>query len=85
MNAPFSIACDWLPLGKDDNAEQSTRAELSINVGDLCATEVEDILDNTYRSSIRVSALPLAEWFAANWWRLLWEPQDDTRSWRMSH
>lgn len=85
MNVPFTITYDWLPPGNGDIAEQATRSELSINVGDLCATKVEDILTNTVRSSIRVSTLPLAEWFAANWWRLLWEPQDDTRSWRMSH
>lgn len=85
MNAPFSITYDWLPPNNEDSEEQGTRSDLSINVGDFCATVVEDLLAKSVRPSIRVSALPLAEWFATNWWRLLWEPQEDTRSWRMSH
>lgn len=85
MNAPFTITCEWLPPLDTDSNEQATLAELAIDVAGLCATEVVDIFAKTVRPSIWVSAFPLAEWFAANWWRLLWEPQSDTYSWRASH
>lgn len=60
-------------------------AELSIFVGDLCATQVAERWNGPLRQSVRVSALALAEWFAANWWRLRWEPEARTSSWQMSH
>ena len=85
MKTTFSISYEWLPGNFDDVAEQATLAELTIEVAQSCATQVEDILAKTVRPSARVSAFPLAEWFAANWWRLLWEPQSDTYSWRASH
>lgn len=85
MNAPFTITCEWLPPIHGDNDEQATLAELAIDVAGLCATEVVDSFAKTVRTSVWVSAFPLAEWFAANWWRLLWEPQNDTYSWRASH
>ena len=85
MKTTFSISYEWLPGNFDDVAEQATLAELTIEVAQSCATQVEDILAKTVRPSARVSALPLAEWFAANWWRLLWEPKAETYSWRASH
>lgn len=85
MKTTFSISYEWLPGDYGDVAEQATLAELTIEVDQSCATQVEDILAKTVRSSARVSAFPLAEWFAANWWRLLWEPQSDTYYWRSSH
>lgn len=85
MNAPFAITCEWLPPVYGDSDEQATLAELAIDVAGLCATEVVDSFAKTVRASVWVSAFPLAEWFAANWWRLLWEPQSDTYSWRASH
>lgn len=85
----FAIDYEWLPNEHGDGGEQSTLAALTISVGDSCATEVEDIFAKTVRSSARLSAFPLAEWFAANWWRLLWEPEagDNTKtySWSASH
>ena len=85
MNDPFTITCEWLPPLHTDSDEQATLAELAIDVAGLCATEVVDSFAKTVRTSVWVSAFPLAEWFAANWWRLLWEPQSDTYSWRASH
>ena len=85
MSPSFSIGYEWLPGENGDESERLTFAELAINVGQSCATEVEDIYAKTVRSSARLSALHLAEWFAANWWRLLWEPQANTYSWRASH
>ena len=85
MTTSFSIDYDWLHGEYGDAVEKSTLAELAINIGGSCATQVEDILAKTVRSSARLSAFHLAEWFATNWWRLLWEPEADTYSWRASH
>lgn len=85
MSPSFDIEYDWLPPGNGDETERATLAELSINVGDFCATEVEDIFAKTVRFSARLSAFHLAGWFAVNWWRLLWEPEASTYSWRTSH
>ena len=85
MNTSFSIDYEWLSHGNGDVADESTLAELTIKVGQWCATEVEDTFAKTVRPSARLSALRLAEWFAFNWWRLLWEPQSGSYSWRTSH
>ena len=85
MRASFNIDYEWLPGDGRDEAEGWMDAALAINVGPWCATELEDTLARTVRRSARLSALHLAEWFAANWWRLLWEPRADTYSWKTSH
>jgi hypothetical protein len=85
MSAPFRIECNWLHQGGD--LERDGLAELSIFVGEECATEIEDRIKNTTRQSARLSTVRLAEWFAANWWRLRWEPEYDwvTPEWQASH
>ena len=85
VSAAFRIECEWLPGDHADAAERRTFAEIAIGVGQWCATELIDVRTKTVRSSARLSALHLAEWFAANWWRLLWEPRADTHSWKSSH
>ena len=85
MSAPFRIECNWLHQGGD--LERDGLAELSIFVGEECATEIEDRIRNNTRQSARLSTVRLAEWFAANWWRLRWEPEYDwvTPEWQASH
>ncbi|MDE2861545.1 MAG: hypothetical protein OXP10_01390 [Chloroflexota bacterium] len=86
MTASFRIDYEWLSREYGDEMEQATLAELAILFGEArCATRLEDVLAKTVRSSARLSAIRLAEWFVTNWWRLLWEPQNSTLSWRMSH
>ena len=89
MSKSFAIDYEWLPNEYGNGGEQSTFAALTVRVGESCATEVEDIFAKTVRSSARLSAFPLAEWFATNWWRLLWEPESGgntkTYSWLSSH
>ncbi|MCY4654318.1 MAG: hypothetical protein OXC95_14285 [Dehalococcoidia bacterium] len=85
MSAPFKIDYEWLYSEDGDEAEQATLAQLSIRAGEHCATEVEDTLATSVRPYARLSALRLAEWFATNWWRLLWEPEANSYSWRASH
>ena len=85
MNRSFGIDYEWLSSDHADAVERWTTAALVVNVGPWCATEIEDTLAKTVRPSVRLSALRLAEWFATNWWRLLWEPRAGTYSWRASH
>ena len=78
MSTDFEISYDWL-------TDESEDASLGISVGPWHATHVEDTLAKTVRLTARLSASRLAEWFVANWWRLLWEPRANTFSWRESH
>jgi hypothetical protein len=82
----FEITFDWLSRDHGDAQARATFAAMGIRVGMHAATEVEDLLAKTVRASVRASAHTLALWFAANWWRLRWEPET-TRSplWKLSH
>ncbi len=80
----------WLTAGNDAPEYRNTMAELSIYVGDANLTLNEDIWSQTIRSSVLVSAYPLALWLASSWWRLLWEPLPaagirPSHDWRMAH
>lgn len=81
----FSIDFQWLTRDFGDPVARATLAEIEMSVAELKATEVEDIWAKTVRPGVRVSAYALANWFVSNWWRLLWEPERDTSSWKMSH
>jgi hypothetical protein len=85
LNSTFRIDYEWVPSEYGNDEERATLAEIALFVGGHCATELEDGIAKTVRRFARLSALHLAEWFAANWWRLLWEPKGDGLSWRMSH
>ena len=90
MTDTFSISIDeWLGPGGGSAVEQATNAGISIHVGRISVTQVEDLVSKTVRSNIRVSAEPIAKWFLANWWRLKCETEpvvnDLTHSWAMSH
>lgn len=76
---------DWLASGQTDASERAGLAALSICVNGKPVTELEDIFAKTVRRGARVSAHDLALWLAANWWRLRWEPQRESLSWKMSH
>ena len=84
----FEIKTDWIgAVDADGDAEESTYANISINAGGHCATEVLEAESATHQKSIRVSAFDLAVWLAANWWRLRWEPEPEKASaeWMMRH
>ena len=85
MSNTFSIAFNWLSRQYGDAIERATLAEIKISADDSVITELEDINAKTIRQSVRVSAYNAALWFASNWWRLLWEPERNTLSWRMCH
>jgi hypothetical protein len=85
LTEQFKVDFQWLAREYGSPAERVTLAELAIAAGSLHATELEDLFAKTIRPTARLSAFHLAQWFAANWWRLRWEPEADTLSWRMSH
>ena len=90
MSESFSISIhEWLGLSSGDPAESATNSELAINIGENCVTQVEDLESRTVRSTIRVSAEPIAKWLVANWWRLRWEPEPvlatENLDWLMAH
>lgn len=65
-----------------------TSAMLRIVLGRDVVTRNEDDWAQTVRDDVRLSAYPLALWFASSWWRLRWEPlptSAPSNSWRMSH
>lgn len=75
----------WLSRQSADPVECAALAEVAIHLGEETITELYDQVANTVRPAMRVSAYLLACWFAGNWWRLRWEPQRDSFSWRMAH
>lgn len=87
MSNSFEIQHRWLPGAPDAALDGIARAELSVTVNGTCVTEVESRFDNDARSAVRLSALQMANWFAGNWWRLRWEPEQQNPSldWKMSH
>ena len=85
LNSAFRIHYEWLPCEYGTVEERMTLADLELSVGDHCATELHDDVAKTVRRSARLSAFHLAEWFAVNWWRMIWEPSTNDVSWRMSH
>ena len=78
--------------GTSTSADLLTRCYLALRVSGRQLFCHEDLLgDHQVKDAIGVSAYPLAVWFAANWWRLRWEPglaSDDASAmhdWKMSH
>ncbi len=85
MKHVFSIDFNWLSREYGTHIDRVMLAELVITADGFVATELEDSYAKTVRQTARVSAYELALWFAFNWWRLLWEPEKNTISWKMSH
>lgn len=88
MTNPFDIQCtEWLPPFDMESAEGYTFADIKIIVNGRFATELEDFYSQSLRRGMYVSAYPLALFFAANWWRLRWEPAffKDDPEWRIRH
>jgi len=82
----FSIDFQWLQRDNGDTVARATFAEIVISACGHIATQVEDLVAKTVRCGMRVSAFALARWFAANWWRLCWEPERRASAgWKMSH
>lgn len=85
----LSIGWQWLSSIHEPPEIRETGAKLRIALGPEVLTRNVDDWSKTVSDDVRVSAYPLALWFASNWWRLRWEPLPQqglmTVSWRMSH
>nr|MBF0222228.1 hypothetical protein [Desulfobulbaceae bacterium] len=84
MSNNIKLNFEWLS-SEATTLDRIAFAAIDIRVNGCSVTELEDINARTIRSTARVSAYQLAFWFAANWWRLIHEPERETLSWRMSH
>ena len=85
MSTGFKIDFAWIPRDFGDAVERLSLAGITIEAGGVTVTEVEDSEARTTRPEIYVSAVDLASWLVANWWRLRWEADGDGLSWKMSH
>jgi hypothetical protein len=81
----LSIETDWEHSESGAPEERATYAAVGIRCGDLYLTEAEDFFVSRIRQKVCLSAYPLAQWFAWNWWRLRWEPQRHSPDWAMAH
>ncbi len=84
----FSIDYDWLSSLHEEPEVRQTSAAIRIMLGTSVLTRNVDDWSKTVSDEVRLSAYPLALWFASNWWRLRWEPLPSGPpdvSWRMSH
>ncbi len=87
----FEFSTTWLSAPSViDPAEAATWAEISLRAGEVLLSELHDIHTSVVRPGFFASALPLAEWVAANWFRLLHErreprTEDERWEWRDAH
>jgi hypothetical protein len=70
----LKIEYKWLGRAMGSSVERSFYADIGLAVGEEWLTRLEDLEASTVRTHLRGCAHRLALWFAANWWRLRWEP-----------
>jgi hypothetical protein len=96
VTSAMAIELEWLPPFAGMEEVGRTSATIQIRFGSENATRFEDAWSQSVQHGARVSAYPLALWFASSWWRIRWEPlpsrirlvQDEIPAdadWRMSH
>lgn len=74
---------EWVdPQGARGAELRATWARLSIRVGTDVVTRAVDAETRAVRQSVYVPLYPVAEWFASNWWCLLYEVDSPQRSTR---
>src|SRR5437868_12140960 len=84
----LSISAEWMPGGHGSAEVTKTAAFMRITADSRAITQVEDDWSKSVRDDVLLAAYPLAQWLAACWWRLCWEPASDhapRASWRMAH
>lgn len=88
MIQDFKIIPEWTSAEHGPEELRKTSARLQIICADQIATRSQDEWSQSVQNVVHLSAYPLAQWFAASWWRLRWEPASEGLgpvSWRMSH
>lgn len=85
----FAIEFDWMESNSADEISKNFSAAIGLSLNGQYLTRVEDFEAKTNRDCVRASAWQLALWFAANWWRLRWEPETKNSrqnpDWCVSH
>lgn len=88
----FKISMQWAPpFTPCDTEEEISLGDMTIEANEQILTKNVSSITESLRNSIRVSSYPLALWFTAYWWRLLYEPIpsgeqiEKSYSWKNSH
>lgn len=81
---------DWIQVQDSDPRRAGTCAELVIMLGEIPATRLYDAFSRTVTDRARLPLYLMAQWFAANWWRLHTEVAYESNNnpsidWRLSH
>lgn len=79
MSDELNIEYRWLGRETGSAVDRSFYADLGLAAGGDWLTLLEDVEASTVRNHVRACGYHLAQWFAANWWRLRWEPE--ARAW----
>lgn len=85
MNELTIDVTEW--LGGTSDLDDLTFGSFVIRGGTpaLSLTEVQDLIANATRETIRVPAIRVTRWLLAHWWRLRWESERREGSWRSVH
>ena len=71
----LTFETNWKRFAQGPREERVTGCELKITAGQSVLTSHVDRETGGEGTAPLLSAYPLAEWFAWNWWRLRWEPR----------
>ncbi|HEX9048805.1 MAG TPA: hypothetical protein VF988_17400 [Verrucomicrobiae bacterium] len=89
MSNELNIDFKWLGRQSGSPLERAFYADIGLAVGEEWLTRLEDLEASTVGNHLRACAHRLATWFAANWWRLRWEPETQNclkdADWRIAH
>ena len=87
MSDTLDFQWEWQTPFEEGTPEGVTFASLRLLVAGRVATELEDLVAQTLRDDVFISAYPLACFLADNWWRLRWEPAParPDAAWRLRH
>jgi len=89
----LNIDLKWLECQTGSPVERAFYADIGLKAGGQWLTLLENLEAGTTSAQLsthlRANAHLLATWFAANWWRLRWEPANPNWSkdadWRIAH
>lgn len=86
----FRLEHEWQFSDAREPAIRETMGAFLLSTNHVALTQCEDIWSRTIRDTVQSSAYPIAVWFAANWWRINYEPLPQkgiiaSTDWRLSH